>query len=76
MRRIPACVGLVLLLGTACARCAADSLLTYVDGDTPLLKENGAPDDALFLAERLHLNAEGYAVWARVVDAAVPVEGF
>lgn len=57
-------------------RCADDPLLTYLDVATPLLGQNGEPDDSLFLPDRLHLNEKGYAVWTQVVNEIVPVEGF
>jgi len=42
--------------------CARDGRLYYVDTAAPLLTD-GRPDDALFLSDRLHLNAAGYARW-------------
>jgi lysophospholipase L1-like esterase len=47
---------------------AADPLLSYLDVATPLLGEGGEPRDDVFLADGLHLNAEGYAAWTRVVQ--------
>ena len=41
--------------------------LYYVDLATPLIGEDGRPDDSLFLDDRLHLNDQGYAVWNRVI---------
>ena len=39
--------------------------LYYADLATPLLGEEGRPDDTLFLDDRLHLNEEGYTNWNR-----------
>ena len=41
--------------------------LFVADLDTPLLGDNGWPNDALFLADRLHLNADGYRVWTKAL---------
>lgn len=41
--------------------------LHYVDLATPLLNNEGKPNDALFLNDLLHLNAKGYAVWNRIM---------
>lgn len=39
--------------------------LFYFDSATPLLDSEGKPNAELFLGDRLHLNAKGYAVWTR-----------
>lgn len=41
--------------------------LFYVDLATPLLAEDGKPDDSFFLDDRLHLNKKGYAVWNSIL---------
>lgn len=41
----------------------------YLDVGTPLLGTDGRPDDRYFLEDRIHLNADGYAVWNLLVDA-------
>lgn len=41
--------------------------LDYIDVFTPMLDANGAPREELFLADRLHLNRQGYELWRRVV---------
>jgi lysophospholipase L1-like esterase len=40
----------------------------YVDTASPLIGENGEPDDTLFLEDALHLNAEGYDRWNQVLE--------
>ena len=37
----------------------------YVDLGRILLKEDGTPDDSLFLSDLLHLNEKGYALWTQ-----------
>jgi lysophospholipase L1-like esterase len=46
---------------------AGDDGLVYLDVATPLLGEDGKPREDLFVFDGLHLNAEGYAAWTRVV---------
>lgn len=43
--------------------CDKDDRLFFGDLATPLLDFEGKPDDQLFLADRLHLSPNGYAVW-------------
>lgn len=49
------------------AECAADPLATFVDVFTPMLDAAGEPRAELFLADRLHLNAAGYALWTSLL---------
>lgn len=35
----------------------------FVDVFTPMLNANGKPREELFRPDRLHMNAEGYAIW-------------
>ena len=44
-----------------------DPRLEYVDVFTPMLDESGVPRAELFAADRLHLNAAGYALWAQIL---------
>jgi lysophospholipase L1-like esterase len=46
--------------------CEGDPRLAYLDVATPLL-EDGAPGEAYYLWDGLHLNASGYREWRRVV---------
>ncbi len=48
--------------------CADNGKLRYVDTATPLLGSDGKPQDNLFLADRLHLNEEGYKVWTGILE--------
>ncbi len=45
-----------------------DTRLFYVDGASPFLGENGEPDDKFYLDDKLHLSAEGYNVWTKLLD--------
>lgn len=53
------------------AKCAADPRLTFVDTATDLLDAEGRPDQRWFVADRLHLNPEGYAAWTRTIRPAL-----
>lgn len=46
---------------------ALSSQVVYVDTCTPLLTDKGEVDTSLFLEDRIHLNAEGYARWVEVL---------
>lgn len=46
---------------------ATDNRLTYLDVFTPMLDADGQPRGELFVKDRLHLNAEGYKLWAGIV---------
>ncbi len=53
------------------ARCAADPHLYFVDTGTALLDADGRPDPRWFVADRLHLNAQGYAAWTATIRPAL-----
>lgn len=53
------------------ATCARSDDLHYVDVATPLLADDGLPRRELFLADLLHLNEDGYAVWTAAVRAVL-----
>lgn len=46
---------------------AGDPRAEFVDLATPLLGADGKPRDELFVADRLHLNKQGYEVWTAVL---------
>jgi lysophospholipase L1-like esterase len=48
-------------------QCKKDDRLKFVDVGTALLGSDGKPRRELFRQDGLHLNDEGYAVWAKVV---------
>jgi lysophospholipase L1-like esterase len=49
------------------AKCQATEGATFVDIWTPMLDRHGQPQRKLFVEDRLHLNAQGYAVWTAAV---------
>jgi lysophospholipase L1-like esterase len=49
------------------AYAAGDSRLSYVDVFTPMLGADGKPREELFVADRLHLNDQGYALWRQIL---------
>jgi lysophospholipase L1-like esterase len=49
------------------ARAAKDPDLHYVDVMTPMLDARGEPRPQIFLPDGLHMNAAGYAIWAKAV---------
>ena len=51
--------------------CAADPLLTYVDIAPALLDDKGQPVESLYVKDRLHPTAEGYARIAAIVKPVV-----
>jgi lysophospholipase L1-like esterase len=54
---------------------ATDPSLTYVDVFTPMLGPTGLPRDELFQSDRLHMNAQGYAIWRRLLQPLVSATG-
>lgn len=49
------------------AACEKDGDCTFVDLATPLLDAAGKPRPELFRSDRLHLNADGYSIWTKVL---------
>jgi len=48
-----------------------DGRLIYFDSATPLLAGDGKPDAKLFLKDNLHLNADGYRIWTRLLGPVI-----
>jgi lysophospholipase L1-like esterase len=46
---------------------AAQGKVDFIDVYTPMLDAAGKPRPELFLADALHLNSDGYALWKRVI---------
>ncbi|MHC1763195.1 MAG: SGNH/GDSL hydrolase family protein [Verrucomicrobiia bacterium] len=46
---------------------ASNEDLAFIDVFTPMLGDDGQPREELFLADKLHLNAKGYQLWASLV---------
>ncbi len=54
---------------------AADPLVHYVDVATPLLGQDGNVMTDIFIADNLHLNDKGNAIWGATIKAALmPLE--
>lgn len=49
------------------ADCQTDPRCTFVDVATPMLDASGGTRPELFVEDQLHLNADGYAIWKRVL---------
>jgi len=41
--------------------------VAYIDVFTPMLDAEGVPREDLFIADRLHMNAAGYALWKDII---------
>jgi lysophospholipase L1-like esterase len=49
------------------AMAKADPRLAFIDVYSPMLGADGQPRPEIFVADRLHMNRDGYRIWARVV---------
>ncbi|MFK5927312.1 MAG: GDSL-type esterase/lipase family protein [Desulfuromusa sp.] len=47
--------------------CKNSGLCTFLDTATPLLNSRGLPDKDLFVKDGLHLNADGYNIWNKLL---------
>lgn len=45
--------------------------ITYVDIDVVLKQEDGTPDPAYYVEDRLHLSEKGYAVWNKLLSPII-----
>lgn len=45
--------------------------VTFVDVFTPMLDAAGKPREELFIADRLHMNAAGYAIWRELITPLI-----
>lgn len=53
---------------------ATQSRIDFIDVATPMLDAGGQPDADLFVGDRLHMNAKGYALWRGIVAPYVMAE--
>jgi lysophospholipase L1-like esterase len=53
---------------------ATDKRLSFIDVFPHMLGKDGMPLPAIFVDDRLHMNEKGYAIWKRVVGAALKAE--
>ena len=56
------------------AYAATDPRLTFVDIWPAMLSDSGQPRPELFVQDRLHMNARGYAIWTRILRPVVESE--
>jgi len=49
------------------AYCRQDQRLIYIDVFQPMLGTDGQPRPELFVEDRLHMNAAGYALWTELI---------
>lgn len=49
------------------AKAETDERLTFVDVASPMLDEDGEPRAELFVADGLHMNADGYELWTSIL---------
>lgn len=54
--------------------CASDQRLTFIDIFTPSLQADGRPRADLYLADGLHPNDRGYALWASAIRPVLGVK--
>ena len=40
----------------------------FIDVYYKMLKPDGKPIDDIFLEDKLHMNAKGYAIWQKVIE--------
>jgi lysophospholipase L1-like esterase len=45
-----------------------DKKAAYADVYSKMLKDDGSPMDDIFIKDRLHMNAKGYAIWKKVLE--------
>ena len=45
-----------------------DKKAAFADVYSKMLKEDGSPMDDIFLQDRLHMTAKGYAIWKKVLE--------
>ncbi|MEM7479182.1 MAG: GDSL-type esterase/lipase family protein [Planctomycetota bacterium] len=50
---------------------AAQQDLHFIDTANAYLGPDGKPNDGLFVKDRLHLNAEGYKLWSRIIKKSL-----
>lgn len=41
---------------------------TFIDVYHPMLADNGQPRPDIFLGDKLHMNAQGYAIWQKLIE--------
>jgi lysophospholipase L1-like esterase len=62
---------MVLTNAYVAAYCAADARLTFVDVNPHVLTPEGEPRTELYSPDMLHMGADGYALWRRILEPFV-----
>ena len=47
--------------------CKRNKRTDYIDIFSSMLNSEGKPMEELFIADRLHMNAKGYAIWSKII---------
>lgn len=47
---------------------ATDANATFINVYTAMLNSNGLPMPDIFIADNLHMNAKGYAIWQKIIQ--------
>jgi lysophospholipase L1-like esterase len=47
--------------------CIKNRKTDYIDVFSSMLNAAGMPMEELFVADRLHMNAKGYAIWSKII---------
>ena len=58
------------------ALASSDGALRYIDTETPLLGGGSAPNAALFRADGIHLNDDGYKIFSKVIRERLLADGW
>jgi lysophospholipase L1-like esterase len=47
--------------------CMRNKKTDFIDVFSSMLNTEGKPMEGLFIADRLHMNAKGYAIWSKII---------
>jgi len=47
---------------------ATETKTSFADVYSKMLKPDGSPMDDIFIADKLHMNAKGYAIWQKILE--------
>lgn len=47
--------------------CATEENVVFIDVWNPMLNEDGNPIETIFISDGLHMNSQGYDIWAKVI---------
>lgn len=52
--------------------CQSEPNLKFIDTHSAMLGPDGLPKPDIFLPDRLHMNAEGYKLWTKIIGPLLP----